>query len=117
VQRAVEVASFHQNELRAVTTLSPEAERRAAVLTAAGTAGVVLAAMIAGAVLVSLRGTVVHAPTFLVAWLGVAAAVASWRLAVRLVGLAASWWARPSMPTASDHRKSISSGEELRDTS
>lgn len=76
MERAVEVASFHQNELRAVTTLSPETERRAAVLTAAGTAGVILAAMIAGAVLLSLRRTVVHAPTFLVAWLGAAAVVA-----------------------------------------
>jgi hypothetical protein len=72
----VEVASFHQNELRAVTTLSPDVEKRAAVLTAVGTAAVILAGMLAGAVLVSLRHTVVHAPTFLIAWLGVAAAVA-----------------------------------------
>ena len=32
--------------------------------------------MVAGSALCNLRRTVVHAPTFLVAWLGVAAAVA-----------------------------------------
>ena len=75
MERAVEVASFHQNELRTVTTLSPDGERRAAVLAGLASAGLV-AAMIAGTVLVNLHRTVVHAPTFLVAWLGVAAAVA-----------------------------------------
>jgi len=76
VERSVEVASFHQDELRAVTTLSPDGERRATVLAALGTAGLVLVAMIVGAVFLNLRRTVVHAPTFLVSWLGVAAAVA-----------------------------------------
>jgi hypothetical protein len=73
----VEVASFHQNELRAVTTLSPDGERLAAVLAALGAAALVLAAMIVGTVLVNLRRTVVHAPTFLIAWLGVAGTVAA----------------------------------------
>jgi len=76
VERAVEVASFHQNELRTVTTLSPDRERRAAALAALSTMGLVLAAMVAASLVVNLHRTVVHAPTFLVAWLGVAAAVA-----------------------------------------
>ena len=72
----MEVASFHQNELRTVTTLSPAQERQAALHAALGAAGLVLAAMILGTVLLNLRRTVIHAPTFLAAWLGIAAVVA-----------------------------------------
>jgi hypothetical protein len=55
--------------------LSPERERWAAGLAGAAGAGLVVAAMAGAAALVSALGLVVHAPTFFVAWLGVAGAV------------------------------------------
>ena len=77
MERVVEVASFHQNELQKVKTLSPSKERAAALLAASGAVGLVLAAMVAGTLLLNLKRSVVHTPTFLFAWIGVAAVVAA----------------------------------------
>jgi hypothetical protein len=76
VERPVVVALFDRGELQSVRTLSPERERSAALLAAAGGAVLVLAAMALAAGLVKGFGLVVHAPTFFLSWLGVAAAVA-----------------------------------------
>jgi hypothetical protein len=70
------VAVFDRGELQSVRTLSPERERSAGLLAATGGAVLVLAAMALAAGLVKAFGLVVHAPTFFVSWLGVAAAVA-----------------------------------------
>jgi hypothetical protein len=56
--------------------MSPEKERRAVWLAGLSAGSLVLAAMGAAAALLVGLGKVVHAPTFLLAWLGVAAAVA-----------------------------------------
>src|SRR3989442_1698923 len=76
VERPVEVAVFQRGELQALRTLSPRRERRMAILAASSSAAVVLLAMAATAALVSSMGLIVHAPTFLVSWLGVAGGVA-----------------------------------------
>jgi hypothetical protein len=76
VERPVEVAVFQRGELQALRTLSPSHERRAAAVAAGATAAVVLLAMAATAAFVSSVGLVVHGPTFLVSWLGVAGCVA-----------------------------------------
>jgi hypothetical protein len=76
VERPVVVALFDRGELQSVRTLSPERERSAALLAAAGGAVLVLAAMALAAALVKGFGLVVHAPTFFLSWLGVAGAVA-----------------------------------------
>jgi hypothetical protein len=70
------VAVFDRGELQSVRTLSPERERSAALLAATGGAVLVLLAMALAAGLVKGFGLVVHAPTFFLSWLGVAAAVA-----------------------------------------
>jgi hypothetical protein len=75
-ERAVEVASFHQNELRGVVVLSPSQEGRATVLAGVTAGGMVLLAMVAGMIGLGLRHTVVHATVFFVAWLAVAGVVA-----------------------------------------
>jgi hypothetical protein len=77
VERPVEVTVFQRGELQGLRILSPRRERRAAVLAACSTAAVVVLAMAATAVLVSSFGLVVHGPTFLVSWLGVATGVAA----------------------------------------
>ncbi len=76
MERPVVVAVFDRGELQSVRTLSPERERSAAILAATGGALLVLAVMAVAAGLVKAFGLVVHAPTFFVSWLGVAAAVA-----------------------------------------
>jgi hypothetical protein len=77
VERPVEVTVFQRGELQGLRILSPRRERRAAAIAAGCTAAVVMVAMAATAVLVSFFGLVVHAPTFLVSWLGVTAGVAA----------------------------------------
>jgi hypothetical protein len=77
VERPVEVTVFQRGELQGLRILSPRRERRAAVLAASSSATVVILAMAATAGLVSFFGQVVHGPTFLVSWLGVAAGVAA----------------------------------------
>jgi hypothetical protein len=74
-ERAVEVASFHQNELRGIFTLSPSQEKRATVMAALTAGGMVLFAMVLGVVLLSLRHIVVHAGLFFAAWMLMAGAV------------------------------------------
>jgi hypothetical protein len=76
LERPVVVALFNRGELQSVRALSPQRERWAALV--AGTAGatLVLGAMALAVVLLHALGLVVHAPTFFVSWLGVAAAVA-----------------------------------------
>ena len=76
MERPVVVAVFDRGELQSVRTLSPERERSAALLAAVGGAVLVLVAMALAAGLVKGFGLVVHAPTFFLSWLGVAAAVA-----------------------------------------
>lgn len=73
-ERAVEVASFHQNDMRGVVLLSPSRERRAAVLAGATAGGVILLAMALGVLLLSLCHIVVHAGLFFAAWTAMAAA-------------------------------------------
>jgi hypothetical protein len=77
VERPVEVTVFQRGELQGLRILSPRRERRAAALAAGSAAAVVMLAMAATAVIVSFFGLVVHGPTFLVSWLGVAAGVAA----------------------------------------
>jgi hypothetical protein len=77
VERPVEVAVFQRGELSGLRILSPRRERWAAGLAASSTALMVLAAMAATALVVSVLGLVVHGPTFLVSWLGVAGGVAA----------------------------------------
>jgi hypothetical protein len=66
---------FQRGELQALRILSPRRERRAAALAAASSAALVMLAMAATAALVSFFGQIVHGPTFLVSWLGVAVGV------------------------------------------
>ena len=77
MERPVVVAVFDRGELQSVRVLSPGRERWAAMLAAAAGAALVLVAMAAAAALVTAFGLVVHAPTFFLSWLGVAAAVGS----------------------------------------
>jgi len=73
-ERAVEIASFHLNELRDIAVLSPSRERWSTVMAATGAGAVVLLAMALVAGLLSLLHVVVHATVFLLAWLAVAGA-------------------------------------------
>jgi hypothetical protein len=75
VERPVEVTVFDRGELQSVRVLSPGRERWAALLAAATGATLVLGAMAAAAGVVTGFELVVHAPTFFLAWLGVAAVV------------------------------------------
>ncbi len=75
-ERAVEVASFHQNDMRGVVLLSPSRERRAAVLAGATAGGMLLLAMALGILLLSLCHVVVHAGLFFTAWMAMAGAAA-----------------------------------------
>ena len=84
MERPVVVAVFDRGELQSVRTLSPERERSAALLAGAGGAVLVLLAMALAAAFVKGFGLVVHAPTFFLSWLGVAAAV----------GVASARWVR-----------------------
>jgi hypothetical protein len=77
VERPVEVTVFQRGELQGLRLLSPGRERKAAALAAGSTAALVLAAMAVTAAAVSAFDLVVHGPTFLVSWLGVAAGVAA----------------------------------------
>lgn len=79
MERPVEVAFFERGELRSVHTLAPGEERRTAFLAGMCGAGLVLLAMLGAAALVNRMHWVVHAPTFFVSWLGVAATV-GWSL-------------------------------------
>lgn len=74
-ERAVEVASFHQNDLRGVATLSPSQEKRATIMAALSAGGMVLLLMALGMALLSLRHMVVHAVLFFAAWMVMAGAV------------------------------------------
>lgn len=75
MERPVEVAVFDRGELQSVRVLSPARERWAALLAAATGATLVVGAMAGAAALLSAFRFVVHAPTFFVSWLGVAAVV------------------------------------------
>jgi hypothetical protein len=75
-ERAVEVASFHQNELRSLVTLSRSQEKRATVMAATTAAGMVLLAMFLGMVALSVRHVVIHAGLYLVAWTAMAGTAA-----------------------------------------
>src|SRR2546430_55783 len=75
--RAVEVAVCQGGGLAGLRIPSPRREGWAAALAAGSTAAMVMLAMGATAVVVSSLGLVVHGPTFLVSWLGVAAGVAA----------------------------------------
>jgi hypothetical protein len=77
MERPVEVAVFQRGELSGLRILSPGRERWASALAATSTAVMVLLAMGATAVVVSCLDLVVHGPTFLVSWLGVAGGVAA----------------------------------------
>jgi hypothetical protein len=75
VEQPVEVAVFERGELRSVRTMSPERERRAALLGGFSGAALVLMAMAAAAGLLWASDQVVHAPKFLLAWFSVAGVV------------------------------------------
>jgi hypothetical protein len=75
LERPVEVAVFDRGELQSVRLLSLERERWASFLAGTVGIGLVLVAMAASAALIASLGLVVHAATFFVSWLGVAAVV------------------------------------------
>ena len=75
MERPVEVAVFDRGELQSVRILSPGRERWAALLAATTGATLVIGAMAGAAALLTAFRFVVHAPTFFISWLGVAAVV------------------------------------------
>jgi hypothetical protein len=75
LERPVVVAVFDRGELQSVRALSPERERLAGLVAGGAGAALVLAGMVTAVVLLRALGLVVHAPTFFISWLGVAAAV------------------------------------------
>lgn len=76
MERPVEVAVFQGGQLQTLRTLSPRLEWRAAALAGTSSAVMVLVAMAVTGILVSALGLVVHTPTFVVSWFGVALGVA-----------------------------------------
>jgi hypothetical protein len=76
LERPVVVALFNRGELQSVRALSPQRERWAALVAGSAGAALVLGAMALAVGLLHALGLVVHAPTFFISWLGVAAAVA-----------------------------------------
>lgn len=75
MERPVIIAVFERGGLQSVRTLSPGRERWAAAVAGLCGGGLVLASMALAAGMIRGFGLVVHAPTFFLSWLGVAAAV------------------------------------------
>ena len=87
MERPVEVAVFDRGELQSVRILSPRRQRWAALLAAATGATLVVGAMAGAAALLTAFRFVVHAPTFFLSWLSVAA----------VVGYVSARWVRSRM--------------------